>query len=123
MNAIISVENEAFKLKINAEDNSVHNFRPRTRSVELTACRNSFAAFQLQFQCDNRVCINLSDEPWFSEYSDAQVLTIRHDGELKPILNHIGMHTGDDGYIYGDCLKSDQVVDVEADVPACVCSV
>lgn len=118
MNAIISVENEAFKLKINAEDNSVHNFRPRTRSVELTACRNSFAAFQLQFQCDNRVCINLSNEPWFSEYSDAQVLTIRHDGELNPILNHIGMHTGDDGYLYGDCLKSDQVVDVEADVPA-----
>ena len=118
MNAIISVENESFKLKMNAEDKTVHNFRPRTRSVSLTACRNSFAAFQLQFQCDNRVCINLCDEPWFSEYSDATVLTIRHDGKLKPVINHIGMHLGDDGFLYGDCLKSDQVADVEADVPA-----
>ncbi len=118
MNSIISVENESFKLKINAEDKSIHNFRPRSRSIALTVCRNSFAAFQLQFQCDNRVCINLCDEPWFSEYSDATVLTIRHEGELIPILNHIGMHIGDDGFLYGDCLKSDQVADVEADVPA-----
>ena len=118
MNAIISVENESFKLKINAEDNLVHNFRPRTRSVALTVCRNSFAAFQLQIQCDCRVCVNLDDEPWFSEYSDATVLTIRHEGELTPILHHIGMHLGDDGFLYGDCLKSDQVANVEADVPA-----
>ena len=118
MNSIISVENESFKLKINAEDKSIHNFRPRSRSATLTVCRNSFAAFQLQFQCNNRVCINLCDEPWFSEYSEATVLTIRHEGELTPILNHIGMHLGDDGFLYGDCLNSDQVADVEADVPA-----
>lgn len=118
MNAIISVENEYFKLKINAEDHTIHNFRPRARSVELTVCRNSFAAFELQFQCDSRVCINVSDQPWFSEYSDAQVLTIRHDGELTPVMNHIGMHLGDDGFLYGDCLKSDPVADVEQDVPA-----
>ena len=118
MNSIISVENESFKLKINTEDKSIHNFRPRSRSVALSVCRNSFAAFQLQFLCDNRVCINLSEEPWFSEYNDATVLTIRHEGELPPILHHIGMHLGDDGFLYGDCLKSDQVADVEADVPA-----
>lgn len=118
MDSIISVENESFKLKINAEDKTIHNFRPRSRSVALTVCRNSFAAFQLQFQCDNRICINLSDEPWFSEYNDATVLTIRHEGELTPILNHIGMHLGDDGFLYGDCLKSDQVADVKADVPS-----
>ena len=45
MSAIISVESEAFKLKINAADKTSHNFRPRSRSVELTVCRNSFAAF------------------------------------------------------------------------------
>ena len=118
MNSIISVENESFKLKMNAKDKTSHNFRPHARSAELSVCRNSFAAFQLHFQCDRRVCINLSDEPWFSEFSDTTVLTIRHDGELKPILNHIGMHLGDDGFLYGDCLKSDQAVDVEADVPA-----
>lgn len=118
MNAIISVENESFKLKINTADKTFHNFRPRTRSIELTVCRNSFAAFQLFFQCDCRVCINLSDDPWFSEYRDAKILTVRHDGELKPILNHIGTHLSDDGFLYGDCLKSDQVADVEADVPA-----
>ena len=118
MNSIISVENESFKLKMNAKDKTSHNFRPHARSAELSVCRNSFAAFQLHFQCDRRVCINLSDEPWFSEFSDTTVLTIRHDGELKPILNHIGMHLGDDGFLYGDCLKSDQAADVEADVPA-----
>ena len=117
MNAIISVENESFKLKMNADDKTSHNFRPSSRSFEQTVCRNSFAAFQIQFQCDSRVCINLSDDPWFSEYSDATVLTIRHEGELTPILNHIGVHLSDDGYFYGDCLKGDQVVDVEADVP------
>lgn len=118
MNTIISVENEAFKLKMNAEDKSIHNFRPHSRSIALTACRNSFAAFQLQFQCDCRVCINLTDEPWFSEYNDAIVLAIRHEGALTPVMHHIGMHLGDDGFLYGDCLRSDQVADVEADVPA-----
>lgn len=118
MNAIISAETESFKAMIRAKDHSSHNVRPRTRSVELTVCRNSFAAFQIQLQCDSRVCINLNDDPWFSEYSDAKVLTIRHDGELKPVMNHIGMYLGDDGYLYGDCLKSEQVADVEADMPA-----
>lgn len=47
MSAIVSVENEAFKLKIKADDKVSHNFRPRSRSVELTVCRNSFAAFQI----------------------------------------------------------------------------
>ena len=118
MSAIISVENEAFKLKMRAGDKTTHNFRPRSRSIELTVCRNSFAAFQIFMQCDFRSCINLQDAPWFSEYSDACVLSVRHDGQLQPVLNHIGMYLGDDGYLYADCLKSDPVADVEADVPA-----
>lgn len=120
MSAIVAVENEAFKLKINAADKTSHNFTSRSHCIALTACRNSFAAFQIVMQCTFRSCINLSDAPWFSEYSDASVLSVRHDGKLQPIFNHIGMHLGDDGYLYGDCLKSDPVVDAEADVPASV---
>ena len=56
MSAIISVENEAFKLKMKAGDKTTHNFRPRSRSIELTVCRNSFAAFQIVLQCDFRSC-------------------------------------------------------------------
>lgn len=118
MSAIIAVENEAFKLRINAADKASHNFSSRSRSIEMTVCRNSFAAFQIVMQCDFRSCINLNDAPWFSEYSDASVLAIRHDGELKPVMNHIGMYLGDDGYLYADCLKSDPVADAEANVPA-----
>lgn len=120
MSAIISVESEAFKLKIDSQDRTSHNFRPRSRSIDLVACRNSFAAFQIVLQCDYRTCINLSDAPWFSEYSDAVVLSVRHDGDLTPVLNHIGMYAGDNGCLYGDCLRSDSVVDVEADTPAAV---
>lgn len=120
MSAIISVESEAFKLRMNATNKTSHNFRPRSRSIELTVCRNSFAAFQIVMQCDFRSCINLNDAPWFSEYSDASVLSVRHDGQLQPIMNHIGMYLGDDGYLYGDCLKSEPVADAEADVPASV---
>ena len=120
MSAIIAVENEAFKLKIDAADKTSHNFSSRSRCIELTACRNSFAAFQIVMQCDFRSCINLNDAPWFSEYSDARVLSVRHNGQLQPILNHIGLHLSDDGYLYADCLKSDPVVDVEKDIPASV---
>lgn len=118
MRAIISAENEAFKLKINAANKTSHNFSSKSNYVQLTACRNSFAAFQIVMQCDFRCCIKLNDAPWFSEYSDASVLAIRHEGELKPVMNHIGMYLADDGCLYGDCLKSDPVVDAEADVPA-----
>ena len=118
MSVIISAENEAFKLRINAEDKTAHNFKPGSRSVDLSVCRNSFAAFQIVMQCDFRCCVKLNDAPWFSEYSDAGVLTIRHEGEWKPVMNHIGMYLADDGYLYGDCLRSDPVADAEADVPA-----
>lgn len=120
MSAIISVESEAFKLKIDSADRTSHNFRPRSRSIDLTACRNSFAAFQIVMQCDYRTCINLGDAPWFSEYSDAVVLSVRHDGDLTPEINHVGMYMGDDGSLYGDCLRSDPVTDVEADIPAAI---
>ena len=118
MSVIISAENEAFKLRINAEDKTAHNFKPGSRSVDLAVCRNSFAAFQIVMQCDFRCCVKLNDAPWFSEYSEASVLTIRHEGEWKPVMNHIGMYLADDGYLYGDCLRSDPVADAEADVPA-----
>lgn len=118
MSAIISVESEAFKLKIDGKEPSLHNFRPQSRSVELNVCRNSFAAFQIVIHCDYRTCINLGDAPWFSEYSDATILTVRHDGLLKPILNHIGLHRGDDESFYADVLNSDPVVDVKANIPA-----
>ena len=120
MSVVISAQNESFKLRINASDKTSHNFMPQSRGAKLTACRNSFAAFQLLLQCDFRSCIKLNDGPWFSEYSDAHVLTVRHEGQLKPIMNHIGMYLGDDGYLYADCLKSEAVADVEADMPAAV---
>lgn len=120
MSEIISVESEAFKLRINAKEKDDHNFRPRSRAIELTACKNSFAAFQIVIHCDYRVCVSLTDAMWMSEYSDANVLYLRHYGDLKPVMNHVGLYLGDDGNLYGDALKSDPVVDVEPNCPTSV---
>lgn len=120
MQAFVSVENEAFKLRINTDNINIHNFRPRLRQISLTACQNSFAAFQLLFQCDCRTCINLDDSPWLSEYSESRYIYIRHEGELQPIMKHIGMRQGDDGFSYADVLESFPVADVPASYPASV---
>lgn len=113
----VSAQNECFKLIVSKDMSCSHNGSFDTCEVSLTACRNSFAAFQLLLQNSQRMCISLTEDPWFSEYEDAQVISIRHKGVITPAFHHIALHLGDDGREYADRLMNDPVVTVAAETP------
>ncbi len=117
MSVKISVQKESFKLIVSDDGSYTHNGAFESRFISLSACRNSYAAFQLLLQSPHRLCVGLTEDPWFSEYEDAQVISVRHRGELKPVLNHIALHLGDDEREYADRLMNDPVFTVAADKP------
>lgn len=120
MSLQISVQKESFKLTVSEENGISHNGTFENQCVSLYACRNSYAAFQLLLQSPRQLCISLTEDPWFSEFEDAQVISIRHRGELEPVLSHIALHLGDDERRYADRLMNDPVVNVPAGVPQSV---
>lgn len=116
MDTILSLEHESFKLHLNGDFTS-HNFIPKTRRLELAACRNSSAAFQIVLQSDNTTAINLGNKAWFSEFEEVSNIRLEHIGDLPLKFNHIGIIKDDNGEYFADILLNQQVVQVKADVP------
>ena len=119
MDTIFSIENESFKLRL-SEDLSSHNFVPKTRKIELTACRNSTAAFQVIFQSDTPTAINLGTQGWFSEIVEMTNIRLKHEGTLDAAMNHLDIIRDDKGIYYTDALLRQQVVQVKPDIPHAV---
>ncbi|MBR2489184.1 MAG: DUF4091 domain-containing protein [Clostridia bacterium] len=119
MDTIFSLENESFKLRLNG-DLSAHNFVPKTRKIELSACRNSTAAFQVIFQSDSPTAVNLGTQGWFSEIGDMNNIRLEHSGVLSASMNHIDIIKDDKGVYYADALLGQKVVQVKADIPHAV---
>lgn len=120
MSIIYSVQPETFKLVVDHKNGISHNGSFESTHVDTFSARNSFAAFQILLQGTKQTCICLNDDPWFSEYEEAQVVALRHKGQLQPVVNHIMLHLGDDGKEYADCLRRDVVVTTPAGVPQSV---
>lgn len=120
MPVFVSVQSESFKLAVKRDDGIGHNGSFHNKTVSIHACRNSFAAFQILLQGTKRLSVNLTEDPWFSEYQDSETVYIRHHGRLSPTMNHIALHLGDDGISYGDRLMNDPVVSVPSGVPQSV---
>lgn len=116
MDTIFSLENESFKLKIES-DNTAHNFVPKTRKIELTACKNSNAAFQMVLQSNMPTAVNLGQQGWFSELEDTYNIRLEHKGDLDCLMNHIGIMKDDKGAQFADIILSQQVVQIKADMP------
>ena len=104
MSVFYSVMSETFKLIVDRKDGISHNGNFESTHADIFSCRNSFGAFQILVQGTKHLCLCLNDDPWFSEYPEAQVVYLRHKGQLKPILNHIAIHKGDDEREYADRL-------------------
>lgn len=117
MSVIYCVQPETFKLIVDRKDGISHNGSFESTHAKIFSARNSYAAFQILLQGTQRICVCLNDDPWFSEYSDAQVVYLRHRGELTPVLNHIAIHKGDDEREYADRLMQDAVVTTPAGIP------
>lgn len=120
MSVIYSVQPETFKLIVDRKDGISHNGSFENTHAEIFSARNSYAAFQILLQGTQRICVCLDDDPWLSEYPDAQVVYLRHKGKLRPILNHIAIHKGDDEREYADRLMRDAVVTTSAGIPQSV---
>lgn len=108
MQVIYSVENESFKLRI--DESGKHNFQPRKHRICLSGCKNSFAAFQIILQCDEKVCINVGQNSWFSEFDNMSNIRLAHEGLLRMKLQHIDMHLDDKPVLYADALLNNEVV-------------
>lgn len=117
MQTIFAVENEHFKLQFKSEDNTLSNFSPRTRKIELNVCKNSFAAFQVVILSDEDTCVNVGEDPWFSELGDMNVLRLAHEGDLPATMQHIDMHRDDSPIYYADALLNHKVINAEKNVP------
>ncbi|MBR5569653.1 MAG: DUF4091 domain-containing protein [Oscillospiraceae bacterium] len=120
MSVLYSVQPETFKLIVDRKDGISHNGSFEKKHMDLLACRNSYGAFQILLQGTQRICVCLNDDPWFSEYPDAQVVYLRHKGALRPRVNHIAIHTGDDEREYADRIMRDVVTTTVAGVPQSV---
>lgn len=117
MSVFYSVMPETFKLIVDRKEGISHNGNFESTHANVFACRNSFGAFQILVQGTKHLCLCLNDDPWFSEYPEAQVVYLRHKGQLKPILNHIAIHKGDDEREYADRLMRDLVTTTQPGVP------
>lgn len=117
MPVLAAVQSESFKLTVKKDDGISHNGSFQNKSAVLHTCRNSFAAFQILLQGTNRLSVNLTEDPWFSEYQDCEIISVRHCGSLAPGMKHIAIHEADDGAFYADRLMNEPVVTVPAGVP------
>ena len=120
MSVIYSVQPETFKLIVDRKDGIAHNGSFESTHAEIFSARNSYGAFQILLQGTQHLCVCLNDDPWFSEYPDAQVVYLRHKGELKPTLHHIAIHKGDDEREYADRVMRDVVATTSAGAPQSV---
>ena len=117
MSVFYSVQPESFKLHISQKDGISHNGTFDSTHIDLFACRNSFAAFQILLQGTKRLCAGIGEEPWFSEYLDTHVVHLRHKGQLDPVVNLMAIYKDNDGTEYADRLMRDTVATTPAGVP------
>lgn len=116
MDTIFSLENESFKLRLSG-DLSSHNFVPKMRRIELSACKNSTAAFQVIFQSDTPSSVNVGNQPWFSEMGEMTNIRVKNEGVLSADMRHLEIIKDDKGVYYADALLNQQVVQVKPDIP------
>ena len=116
METVFAIEDESFKLCI-SEDYTKHNFVPTKRKVELSACKNSTAAFQIVILSDTATAINTGIHPWFSEIEDVSNIRLAHSGELNAELSHLDIHHDDTPYYYADAMLRQPVVQVKENIP------
>lgn len=116
METVFAIEDESFKLCI-SEDYSKHNFVPTKRKVQLSACKNSTAAFQIVILSDTATAINTGVHPWFSEIEDLNNIRLTHVGELDARLSHLDIHHDDTPFYYADALLRQPVVQIKENIP------
>ena len=104
LDAIFSLENESFKLRV-SPDHTEHNFIPKTRKIQLSACRASSAAFQVILMCESTAAINVGRQPWFSEFEDTCNIRLEHVGVLSAQMHHVDLIGDDRSVLYGDAFE------------------
>ena len=88
MSVFYSVMPETFKLIVDRKDGISHNGNFESTHADIFSCRNSFGSFQILVQGTKHLCLCLNDDPWFSEYPEAQVvltddMEFNHELEMK----------------------------------------
>lgn len=116
METLYAIEHESFKLYTNG-DFSKHNFVPKNKKINITACKNSTAAFQVVLLSDSITAINLGTDPYFSQTKGVTNIRLLHNGELSAQLFHEDMHNDDDNSYYADALLRQPIVQVKEKLP------
>lgn len=114
------VANESFKLCTGNEYNRNDKDIYHNHSIKLTSPQNSWAAFQVIFDCTEDFCINVGDDPWFSQLGDVAVIRIETKCDLSVSLSNIGMMKNNDLLEYGEIILHNKVVEVPKNTPRCV---
>ncbi len=115
MNIRFGLRNEAFKLIMPLNGNfKVWEIDGYGTSMNVSAARGDFAAFQVVIWCDSDFALNVGRSPWISQVTETPVLRLAADGEFETAMNILEMHADDDRRIKADALLTSEVVEYKA---------